>query len=412
VLLAPAVALAQSTSISSLSPDVAAAIVLFVAASALLSLLSDPQTTEGGLQFGLLLITTLLAVAVTFKSTVTVFAALAWPLAILAAYRVSRSSASRRPIEKTVLAALALSLALGVSWVGNGLVTTGYPAYPSDLWGIPADWRVPEEQAQAELAWIGHWARNYFGPEARNFIPYGARLTWEWRWLAPWLASLILHVQALWTIVLPLLLVALSVSAYLRQRRRSRGDVDRPAGRGWWLLLPTTLGLVFWFLVAPRPLFGLPLFWILAATVGAHVVDSLARRRAWTGRRMVTMAIVVAALPLLVTPFPGLLRGAGTGLTPTWNPLLEMPAGHVLEPAPQVAVGRFTTDSGLLLYVPADNRCWDAPLPCTPHPASNLTLRRPGNLASGFRVEGGWLAQRYPSRHSTFLSLWRQYVGD
>jgi hypothetical protein len=38
----------------------------------------------------------------------------------------------------------------------------------------------------------------------------------------------------------------------------------------------------------------------------------------------------------------------------------------------------------------------------------NLRLRVPGDLASGFAVDGEWVPERYPNPASDFLSVWRQ----
>jgi hypothetical protein len=66
------------------------------------------------------------------------------------------------------------------------------------------------------------------------------------------------------------------------------------------------------------------------------------------------------------------------------------------------------TSSGLRLWVPERlNRCFRAPLPCTPHPAANLRLRA-GSLGGGFRVLGGWQPNRWPNPRSDFLAGWRE----
>lgn len=69
-------------------------------------------------------------------------------------------------------------------------------------------------------------------------------------------------------------------------------------------------------------------------------------------------------------------------------------------PYPKVELKLFRTDSGLTLYVPTkDNRCFDAPLPCTPHPASDLVLKQGYDGRPKFVTNGPWLpGQLAPSR--------------
>jgi hypothetical protein len=69
-------------------------------------------------------------------------------------------------------------------------------------------------------------------------------------------------------------------------------------------------------------------------------------------------------------------------------------------------LSEYTTRSGVRLLVPAGNRCGRAPLTCTSHPASNLELRGDA-LRDGFRVRGGWTAERWPNPWSGFLAAWR-----
>lgn len=54
---------------------------------------------------------------------------------------------------------------------------------------------------------------------------------------------------------------------------------------------------------------------------------------------------------------------------------------------PKASVEEHTTRSGSVVLTPiAGDRCWDAPLPCTPYFSENLQLRDPDCLGSGFLV--------------------------
>jgi len=77
---------------------------------------------------------------------------------------------------------------------------------------------------------------------------------------------------------------------------------------------------------------------------------------------------------------------------------------------PTVAVRKYRTRSGLILNVPVvQNKCWKAPLPCTPNPAANLKLRQNGRLESGFVTDGDWQPINFPGPlFKWVLPVWRE----
>jgi len=130
-------------------------------------------------------------------------------------------------------------------------------------------------------------------------------------------------------------------------------------------VVPALGVLLFWFVTAPDPRFAGALFWYMAA--GSL---SVAGARTCSSRK----ALTVSGLSLMVTI------------------LLTLPRSKIIRPGPdggfypipQVQVHTFKTNSGLTLFVPNNgDQCWDAPLPCTPYPNSNLRLRTDGNIAAG-----------------------------
>jgi hypothetical protein len=78
---------------------------------------------------------------------------------------------------------------------------------------------------------------------------------------------------------------------------------------------------------------------------------------------------------------------------------------------PRPRLGRFVTHSGLALNVPlGDTQCWEASLPCTPHPTPGLRLRKSNDLAAGFTSDGTWEPLGWPNPWRTgarFYKLWR-----
>lgn len=234
--------------------------------------------------------------------------------------------------------------------------------------------------------------------------------------MAAWLSAVWGDATARWLFFFPLVLCAAfgagapSVRTLLPGLARSHGVETRLPGR-WALrvLAPALAGLVFWFAMAPRPTLGFPFLWVASALAGA-----------WFFRRVDLPALVArgASAGLLLCPLlvPALLEAQDRGAN-LWDLVGDRVVGSRrtevrLPPEDGTDLTTYVTDSGLELQVPRnDNRCWRAPIPCTPHPSPNLRLRRPGDLGSGFVVDGAWAPRRWPNPESNFLEEWRRRSG-
>lgn len=197
-------------------------------------------------------------------------------------------------------------------------------------------------------------------------------------WIGPWLSSRLKNADSVALLVLPGLLLLVTSLGSLSRRDWKPGE--RPARLG--LSAPFAIGVVFWFATAPDPRFLGPVLWILAALSAAWLLspetsDTTSR----PARRRVRSVAIVAA---------GLVCAASLGFT---GFMCWKLGGPIIQPGPDAARPRlraaptreFRTGSGLVLRVPiVGDGCWDAPLPCTPYPAPRLTLRREGELGSGF----------------------------
>src|SRR5262249_50737464 len=139
--------------------------------------------------YHLVVLTTMLTVAICFKLSAAAFSAVAWLLAVI--WWLRKYQEHKLLITRTSIWVVTISLALGFSWLGRGVALSGYPAYPSTFGAFSVEWRVPIEQAAAEQAWIGHFARTYYSDSASNGLPYGDRVVLQWKWLQPWVNSLI-----------------------------------------------------------------------------------------------------------------------------------------------------------------------------------------------------------------------------
>jgi hypothetical protein len=284
---------------------------------------------------------------------------------------------------------------------------------------FPVEWRVPAEQVEAERAWTEHFARYYYRGDAPDRSaaydhPYRESTVSNWVWLGPWIKSLIDEQRTRWQITFPALFTVMVLSGRLFLCNRCEPKREFSSA-GWLLLIPTLSGMIFWFVTAPRPGFGFFLFWILAALCAGQIVSKCIR----SARHQILTVLPIVSLLIGALPagFHLTLKSAEYAqqgdhpLLDFFKGLLTKPGSDLwLHPMPTANLQTFTTESGLQLYVPEeDNRCFNAPLPCTPHPAHNLRLRRAESLGFGFVVDGQWCPLRWPNPSTDFLSSWRDY---
>jgi hypothetical protein len=409
-LLTPTIVLIQDPHfISSFTPDLPAAVVLFVAVSTLFAQIvnTDKHSNTHERAYELVVSTTLLAVAVCFKLSAVVFAVMAWFLTVI--WCLQHYQGCKRQTIKLLGWIVAIAMAFGISWLSRGVILSGYPAYPSRLGAMPVQWRVPAEQAEAEQAWIGHFARNYHD-DSLYHLPYGDQGVLKGRWLQPWIKSLIQDTATQWQTTLPTLLTILLLFIYFLVRLRCNSD-DALTSAGWLLLMPILSSIMFWFFVAPRPVFGFFSFWILVALCAGQVANAAitSARHPFVAERL-AIGLLIGALTLGLNLFSIGKNVFSHGINPVVAFLRELvirPGSDIwFHPTATASLEVFTTESGLVLYVPKnDNRCFNAPLPCTPHPAPNLRLRRAETLQSGFVTDGQWRPLRWPNPWDGILVL-------
>jgi len=305
-------------------------------------------------QLALVIAMLLFSLAVTCKLSSLVFAFTSWLVSFLALCFSSLVSPSRR--KRLVVAAVFLSAAIVVPWIGRRLVLTGYPFFPSPAFRISADWTVPAANAQAQADFARSFARI---PQ----IPLAD--TSGYHWLLPWFRELIREREGFLIPFFFMLAGAFFFAANFRRENRAT------LLRCLWLLLPSFAGILFWLFEAPAIRFGEPVLWTAAATLGTFAalqfLDSQIRKR---------LFIFVLLLLTAWAAHPRLL----------WNsyfrPSIDV---HTLLPLAQPRVVPHQTFSGLTIYVPVEtNQCWDAPLPCSPYFSDTLRLRRAHVLESGF----------------------------
>jgi hypothetical protein len=379
--------------VRSLSTDAAVAAVLFAAMRLLFDVLAHRSPDRRDRAFAGSTIITLFATAACMKVSAAVFGVIGSVVALTLLRREGADTALR-PAHVALL--LAPALLLSATWLARGVLLSGHPFYPSSLVTLDVDWRVPAEQAAAEGAWIEMSARNL-----------NSNLTYAgYSWIAPWMRGVIIRGDLFVQFTLPVLIVA-AIGAMGMWRRGRRSALRWTPG--WtFVWLPIVGGALFWALTAPHPRMSSALAWSAVAVAASWGSATLAGR----GQRTVLGSAALALTGVLLVKQAAGAAWRDRSASP-WtvaaNALVTRPQhGEWIAALPEATVEVYHTRSGLRLITPTeDNRCFDAPLPCTPHPTPYLTARGP-SLADGFRTEGTvWSPERWPNPFTSFLGFWR-----
>jgi hypothetical protein len=405
--LAPAMILATCAidrRISSATPDFPASLFVTVAAWRALAIgLCGGESKPDALRWNLLAIATLATVAVTIKITVIFFAALAGLALAAVLYRIARRETCN-PI-RTTTAQLAFMVpwaaVIFVPWIVRGYILSGYPLFPSTFAAAPVDWLFDASSAAALRADIYAWARTaYFNVEL-GYQP-------GWGWVPHWMIQIAL-LRAPFEIVLPAAFSAGCVAWFVIRRRFAKICTDprhldpTHSDRNFTasaLAAAYAASLVAWFITAPGPRMGSFAWWGLAATLLGMAFSTVPARTMNRYRRLTTAAIaILCVLPMVDLAARIELLYRKNANLPEYGAhfydFLPFVLPHVNDGFPPLPVGKIVaarTDSGLVVYVGAPRPggkpelVWDSPLPAAYGINSNLSLRRSGDMQSGFKI--------------------------
>ncbi len=400
VLLGPVLAVgARASMFAGLTPDLPAGLAILAGFSLLVSAVWNLPADAGERAFTLFVAGTTFALAATLKLSVAAGALPAWIITAFVLWRMNREQMPLR--GKMLLIMAGFSTALVGLWLARGIMTSGYPMYPSTLAGLPVDWRMPAENAQASYDWIALFARLFHDPTAYNAGDWSAYVCSPWAWIGPWFRAM-LQPAYLWQMMVPAALA--SIFGLLAVTRRARRELPP---RAWLLSAPPAIAILTWWIVAPRPLFGYWAFWLAAAVAAAAAAPALP-----ITRRLLALALAtglgVMSLPLLGAGLDAARATDQSNLAAAAGVWFVKPdsASLVQRTRWDFRLRTYQTRSGLTLYVPAGHRCGRGPLPCTSHPSPSLELRGAG-MRTGFRARGEWAAERWPNPWNSFLANWR-----
>ena len=237
------------------------------------------------------------------------------------------------------------------AWVARGVALSGYLVYPAPWSRIPfLSWALPLSSAQGEIDWARSWGRL---PGRRP-----AEVLSGWEWLGPWVRTNAGRLSVLFLIGLLLLGVAALAFARRHESRRSA-----PAGVSV-VVAAAIASTLFWFVSAPDIRFGYGALFLLAALPLALALPRT-EAAAWSIRSRTRLAVAASAAVLAFSAVQ--LRREGE-----WRPAALVPPAP---PRPLLEERR--TVEGEALWVPVGNdRCWAAPIPCTPYFRKELVVRR------------------------------------
>jgi len=245
-----------------------------------------------------------------------------------------------------------------LSWLAAGIASSGclaFPATSSCISGLP--WTVPADMTRLTAETVKGWARS-------PTDGYLAAST-GWGWLADWPRTVLAHRPFL----LPLFassvfLLLLIAGAMVIDRAGMNGRAARrrkEEGACLAALAAMGVGILFWFLLAPDPRFGLgfllaplPLAAAWAATRWAPEGAAMQRL---CGGWVVTALIVLAA---------------GIYIIAYWKPAQSRLSSWPSFPWPELH--RVALGPDFPAFEPKLDQCWDAPLPCTPRGSASPAL--------------------------------------
>ena len=239
-----------TANISSNSPDIASAclqIHLFLCFASFLAA-KDDKAIRG--EFSTLLILAALSLSVKLNSVFFVAAMSLLALAVL----IVRTG-PHLLVSKHVLFAALMAAALFLPWVLRGIIISGYPLFPSSVFGAPVAWKVPKAAVSHFYDITVYWGRQpYYDLEKVRsgfaWVPEWLQRNWQMK--DQFERPLILC--GVWTLLLAML------AWRVRTLRKS-------LARLFVIALPVAVSLLMWFFTAPDPRYLGSITWLLPLAV-------------------------------------------------------------------------------------------------------------------------------------------------
>jgi len=234
-----------------------------------------------------------------------------------------------------------------------------YPFYALDL--FDPLWKVPLTKTIEEQIWIKSWAR-IPGENAREVLNMGFA-----QWIPLWFKALSFLDKVM--LIFSGLLPFMHLFSFRKLSRRTN-----------FLILILLANLLFWFFQAPDPRFAIGFLILATAFVLFVLLEKIPLERL---KRSVQIGFFAMLTYMGGKTFVD--RTIGRSRENIRESQLIIPAGFDIEPSEM----NYRKESGNFDYfVPQQgDRCFNAPLPCTPYPRESLSLRGEG-FQDGFAIAG------------------------
>jgi len=257
---------------------------------------------------------------------------------------------------------------LAVPWLIRGAILSGYLLFPNPRLPLPVPWKIPTQFVEPIQPIITLWART-----ASKQIQY----TGDLQWFLAWAKRTPFIVRQAFAFTLVITVVDLLLLLLLRRYK------PQPPGGAAALYTISALSLGYWFVLAPNYRFSGAIFWTLLASAVLFGFQMLVAGKISDIPLRLAIAIVLATtLWLSPNHFSNNL---------SLKLLLAPPSEKILaenyQSSQYLRLGH--TNSGLTVYLPPENECLDAPLPCAPASdfTKKLALFDPNDLQRGFYIQ-------------------------
>lgn len=272
-----------------------------------------------------------------------------------------------RLMRREVALAGAAGVVISLPWLARGMAASGCLAYPSPASCLPLPWRIAEDVARSDIAWMQAWARQ---PDTLPEIVLA-----DWSWFPGWLASIPREPSG-WTFALLAGAAVMFVLARLTLPRLVTAGALPPAPPRCDLVLlqgAALAGIGFWFLSAPLVRYGQAWLALPPLLAIAHCMPVGWRQVGTTPARQTAWALTMR--PRLRDGLVVVLALAACLSLATSPQRRLFDTGYASMPA--VAVQQRMDLDGLSVRMPMQgNQCWDAPRLCTPQIRDGVVARR------------------------------------
>lgn len=260
-------------------------------------------------------------------------------------------------MQRRVLVMAALSAVTLATWIGRGVVLSGYPFFPSSALAMPVAWRTPETRVDGFRTLIRGWAR-----DRENVV----RSLRGWHWVPNWYKRVASELTNRFTWPAQSgfagLVVLAGFAFFAEPLRKNCRDL-------LLLIAPLVVYAIFWFISAPEPRYFGATVWMFAMCPALTFIASGSR----LGVISSLANLCVNMLPIFFSAWE--FRWSWAQAEP------RLPHVRVVETMPIASI------HGVWVWVPKEgDQTFDSPIPSSQGPVPGLALLNPQRgLAGGFK---------------------------